>query len=186
VKYRAGSLLLAVLVGVGAFAPAAPAAPTAPAAASVGNPPGAAAPYSGPITGCALPDPTGTGGCVTGAVAWLLVQVRADLGAFPAACWDRHAWNPRSDHPAGKACDYTIGRLGRYPADPLVTRGWVLAEWLRLNAPALHVHYVIFQGRIWSAERDAEGWRPYGGGGVYDPHDVTGGHWDHLHVSTFD
>lgn len=45
---------------------------------------------------------------------------------------------------------------------------------------------MIFQGRIWSWEHDGEGWRPYRGAGVYDPADVTGGHYDHVHVSTVD
>ena len=31
--------------------------------------------------------------------------------------------------------------------------------------------------------RDAEGWRPYNGGGMHDPGNVTGGHYDHLHVT---
>ena len=30
---------------------------------------------------------------------------------------------------------------------------------------------------------DDEGWRPYNGGGMHDPGDVTGGHYDHLHVT---
>jgi hypothetical protein len=119
-------------------------------------------------------------------MAWLMGQFRARFGPLPAGCWDRHAWNPTSDHPTGRACDYTIGRLGTFPDDALATRGWAMAEWLRLNAPLLHVHYVIFQGRIWSVEKDVLGWRPYSGAGVYDPHDASGGHWDHIHVSTFD
>jgi len=45
------------------------------------------------------------------------------------------------------------------------------------------VHYLVWYGRIWSVERAADGWRPYNGGGVYDPGDITGGHYDHLHIS---
>lgn len=140
--------------------------------------------YPGGATGCVLPDPSGTGGCVTGATDWVIGQVKSRFGVLPGACWDRHAWNPRSDHPHGKACDYTVGRIGAFPAHPLVDGGWSLAKWLRANAGPLRVHYVIFQGRIWSREHDAEAWRPYNGGGVYDPRDVTGGHFDHVHVST--
>lgn len=141
--------------------------------------------YRGGSTGCVLRDPSGTGGCVTGTLSWLMGQVRPRFGALPVGCWDRHAWNPRSDHPRGKACDYTIGRIGRFPAPALVAKGWSLAIWLRRNSVALRVHYVIYQGRIWSREHDAEGWRPYLGGGVYDPRNVTGGHFDHVHVSVF-
>ena len=31
--------------------------------------------------------------------------------------------------------------------------------------------------------RDADGWRPYNGGGMHDPASITGGHFDHLHVT---
>ncbi|RJK94820.1 hypothetical protein [Vallicoccus soli] len=145
--------------------------------------PAAAAAYAGPATGCDLPDPTGTGGCVTGATAWMLEQVGAAFGDLPTTCWDEHAWNPSSDHPRGRACDTTIGRLGERPGPRGVERGWRLARWLVANAEALQVRYVIWQGRIWSQRRGDDGWRPYDGGGVYDPGDPTGGHFDHVHVS---
>ena len=147
---------------------------------SLGSPPSA---YVGGVTGCVISDPTGTGGCVTGATAWLVTQVAAHIHRGPVSCWDAHAWNPSSDHPKGRACDYTIGRLGDFPRRADVLRGWALAEWLRTYARALRVSYVIFQGRIWSVARAAQGWRPYSGGGVYDPTDPTGGHYDHVHVS---
>jgi hypothetical protein len=148
-----------------------------------GTPPQA---YDGGATGCVLPDPTGTGGCVTGAAAWLVAQVAEHAHRGPVTCWDAHAWNPFSDHPRGRACDYTIGRLGRRPSQAETAEGWRLAGWLRAHARPLHVAYLIWQGRIWSADRDREGWRAYSGGGVYDPADVTGGHYDHVHVSLTD
>ncbi|MDL5154439.1 hypothetical protein [Actinomycetospora termitidis] len=60
-----------------------------------------------------------------------------------------------------------------------------MATFLRENASELGVRYVIWQGRIWSrGAGDQGGWgRPYDGGGVYDPSDATGGHYDHVHVS---
>ena len=143
-------------------------------------------PYPGGPTGCTIPDPTGTGGCVTGATAWLLQQVALHIHQGPVSCWDRHAWNPTSDHPLGKACDYTFGRLGTFPGPADVARGWQLATWLRAYAAPLHVAYVIWQGRIWSTARDSQGWRPYSGGGIYNVSDPTGGHWDHVHVSLTD
>ncbi|GAA3396026.1 hypothetical protein GCM10020369_71210 [Cryptosporangium minutisporangium] len=148
--------------------------------------PGAPRPYLDGPAGCVLPDPVRTSGCVTAPTDWLVLQVRNRFGDLPGACWDAHVWNPRSDHPRGRACDYTIGRIGAFPDRAQVAEGWRLARWLRTHARALHVHYVIFQGRIWSWERDAAGWRRYTGGGVYDPADVTGGHYDHVHVSTVD
>lgn len=156
---------------------------TPPGSALAGTAP---APYAGASTGCSLPDPTGTGGCVTGATVWLLDQVARHIHTGPVTCWNAHAWNPTSDHPRGRACDYTIGRSGHMPAHEQIAEGWRLATWLRANAGPLHVAYVIWQGRIWSAARDAAGWRIYSGGGVYDPTDITGGHYDHVHVSLTD
>jgi hypothetical protein len=45
------------------------------------------------------------------------------------------------------------------------------------------VNYVIWQGRVWSSARASQGWRPYTGGGIYNPSDATGGHHDHIHLS---
>jgi hypothetical protein len=140
-------------------------------------------PYAGGRTGCVEPDPTGTGGCVTGSTRHLLDQVRAGWGAWPGSCWDAHAWNPRSDHPRGLACDFTVGRLGRRPSAEARARGWGLAEWLLAGADRLAVRYVIFDGLYCPAGGAC---RPYGGGGVYDPESVTGGHFDHVHVSLRD
>ncbi|NAZ85845.1 lytic transglycosylase domain-containing protein [Kineococcus indalonis] len=147
---------------------------------------GQAAAFTGASAGCSVPDPTGTGGCVTAATNWGVQQIWATFGKRPTSCWDAHAWNPTSDHPQGKGCDLTFGELGRFPGDADVSAGWQLATWLQANAAALHVKYVIWQGRIWSTGRDDEGWRAYTGGGVYDAEDATGGHYDHVHVSFTD
>jgi hypothetical protein len=144
---------------------------------------GLPAPWTGGSTGCVLPDPTGTGGCVTGSTWHLLEQVAAAWGAWPGSCWDAHAWNPRSDHPRGLACDFTVGRLGRRPSAQERARGWGLAEWLLAGADRLAVRYVIFDGLYCPAGGAC---RPYSGGGVYDPESVTGGHFDHVHVSLRD
>ncbi len=185
----AGTPLLFILLVGGGMSTDAPASASAPGPPGVPYPtdlPPAAQAYTGPSTGCALPDPTGSDGCVTAATAWMLTAVEASFGELPVACWDQHAWNPTSDHPRGRACDYTFGTLGRFPSPADADRGWVLAGWLRANASALHVSYVVWQGRIWSARRDGEGWRAYAGGGVYDADDPTGGHYDHVHVSLED
>jgi hypothetical protein len=157
--------------------------PSRPTGIAAGSAP---TPYTGASTGCSRPDPTGTGGCVTGAIAWLLDQVARHIDTGPVTCWDAHAWNPTSDHPRGRACDYTIGRPRRMPTGAQVAQGWRLANWLRAHAGPLRVAYVIWQGRIWSAARGTDGWRPYSGGGIYDPADITGGHYDHVHVSLTD
>jgi hypothetical protein len=95
---------------------------------------GRAVPYTGGPTGCDIPDPTGTGGCVTGATAWMLRQAQSAFPDVPVSCWDRHAWNPTSDHPLGRACDFTFGELGRFPDAHDVARGWAMAAWARANA----------------------------------------------------
>jgi hypothetical protein len=144
--------------------------------------PGAPGPYTGIGGGCVVDDPT-TAGCLTPAAAHLYEQVEVAFGPWPwgVTCWDAHAWNPSSDHPRGKACDYTVGAIGQHPSDGDKAVGWQLADWLTTHAAALRVNYVIWQGQIWQSSR---GWRPYSGGGVYDPSDTTGGHYDHVHVST--
>lgn len=144
---------------------------------------GGATPFTGASGGCSVPDPTGTGGCVTPATAWVLQQVDDHFGQEPTSCWDAHAWNPTSDHPQGRACDVTFGTAGRFPDEADKAAGWALAGWLVANAQPLHVSYVIWQGQIWSTARSDEGWRKYTGGGVYDPTSPVGGHYDHVHVS---
>ncbi len=146
----------------------------------------APAPYTGASTDCVVPDPSGTGGCVTAALAWLMTQVTARFGQLPVSCWSARGGDPYSDHPKGRACDYTFGTIGTYPGPADIARGWALATWLRTNATALHVDYVIWQGHIWSRAHDTEGWRPYTGGGVYSTAGPTNGHYDHVHVSSTD
>lgn len=189
IRWRRAAAVLAASALLGA----APAALGGGAAVAAGNSadtpfptdlPDAPKAYHGRATGCDLPDPTGTGGCVTRATAWELRAVEEAFGSLPVSCWDEHAWNPSSDHPRGKACDYTFGTLGEFPDAVDTAHGWLLATWLRKNADRLDVRYVIWQGQIW-VQGDRH-WRPYDGGGVYDPTDPTGGHYDHVHVSTRD
>jgi len=52
------------------------------------------------------------------------------------------------------------------------------ANWLKQHAVRLDVRYVIWDGKIWSVARASEGWRTYTAGSG-----VTGGHYDHVHVS---
>lgn len=148
-------------------------------------------PFTGGGSGCTAPDPTG-GRCLTPTSRHGYDEIVRVFG--PAApggpirsvgCWDEHAWNPDSDHPRGRACDYFPGAAGFFPQGDELASGWRLASWLRAHAEALDVGYLIWQGRFWSPETtDADGWgRAYTGGGVYDPTDATGGHFDHVHVS---
>ena len=84
-----------------------------------------------------------------------------------------------SNHNTGNALDCTISNaIGTYPTAAQKAQGWKLAYWLQKYAGKLDVRYVIWQGKIWSVARASEGWRTYTGGSG-----VTGGHYDHVHVS---
>lgn len=74
-----------------------------PAAAGTAS---TAAAWTGARGGCSVPDPTGTGGCVTPTTAWMLAQVQQAFPGLSVSCWDAHAWNPKSDQPVGRGCDY--------------------------------------------------------------------------------
>ena len=59
--------------------------------------------------------------------------------------------------------------------------GWVVANWLVINADRLGIATVIYDDQIWTARRSAEGWRAYThpSGNTTDP---TLRHLDHVHV----
>lgn len=61
-----------------------------------------------------------------------------------------------------------------------------MTNWVKDHADTLGVEYLIWDGKIWVALRADEGWRPYDGGGMHDPTDPTGGHYDHLHITVTD
>jgi len=150
-------------------------------------------PYTGPAgAGCTEPDPSGHG-CLTPAMRHALDQTLAAFGPTgpdqtirAVSCWDPHTWNPTSDHPRGRACDLFPTRAGTFPTGTDLANGWHIAIWLRAHATALHISYLIWQDRYWSPTTpDTPGnWGiPYDGGGIYNIHDPTGGHYDHIHAS---
>ncbi|MFC7620666.1 M23 family metallopeptidase [Microlunatus sp. GCM10028923] len=127
-------------------------------------------------------DPTSSG-LITARTLHLYEQARK---LFPDTSWACYSPRPgsKSEHPLGRACDITFGnQIGTRPAPGQLDAGWQLTTWLKENAQHLGVAYLIWQGKIWSQARNAEGWRDYNGGGMHDPHDITGGHYDHLHVT---
>lgn len=157
---------------------------TAPCAPAVAGLPGAP-------PGCVADDPT-TNGCVTAVTRNAMLQAESVFGGLrkgrmirSAGCFAPRPANPTSDHPLGKACDLFPGVAGRFASGADLENGWRAAGWFRTNADALQVAYIIWQGRIWTPGRpDVGGWgQRYTGGGVYDPTDAVGGHFDHLHVS---
>ncbi|MEU0470493.1 hypothetical protein ABZ215_41405 [Amycolatopsis sp. NPDC006131] len=157
-----------------------------PAGIDVGVLPGAAS-FTGGPRGCTSPDPTSAAGCVTAATAHAYQELKKAFGPQirSAGCWAQRPWNPTSDHPSGRACDVFPDRAGIFPRGEPLTAGWRMAAWLRANAEALLVKYVIWQGRYWDPTTgDQGGWgERYTGGGVYNTSDPTGGHYDHIHVS---
>ncbi|MFD9850530.1 peptidoglycan DD-metalloendopeptidase family protein [Streptomyces parvus] len=146
--------------------------------------PRAPAPYKGGSSGCTRPDPTG-GRCLTGAAAHGYAET---LKAFPR--WaGSNCQAPRGEggeHPLGRACDHFPGPAGQRAAAGQLAQGWALAGWLRTHAEALDVWYIIWQGRIWSVTRPGDqdgGWGRRYDNGLNDASTVTGGHYDHVHVS---
>lgn len=122
-------------------------------------------------------DPT-SNGQITASTLNLYQQASA---AFPDTSWA--CWSPRpgtvSEHPLGRACDITFGNaIGQYPTPAQLEAGWALTNWMKTHAEILGVEYLIWQDKIWSLARDAEGWRDYTRGT-----DVTTKHIDHVHVT---
>ncbi|MEJ1092929.1 M23 family metallopeptidase [Microbacterium istanbulense] len=127
-------------------------------------------------------DPT-SNGKITARMLHLYQQT---LAAFPDTGWGCYSPRPgtKSEHPLGRACDITFGnKIGQRPNTAHLEAGWRVTNWMKDNADVLGVQYLIWQGQIWSLASDADGWRPYNGGGMHDPASITGGHFDHLHVT---
>lgn len=127
-------------------------------------------------------DPT-TDGQIT---VRMLSVYEQTLAAFPESTWACYSPRPgqKSEHPLGRACDAAFGNaIGQYPTPAQLEYGWQVTDWLMEHAETLGVEYLIWQGKIWSLARADEGWRDYSGGGMHDPGDVTGGHFDHLHIT---
>lgn len=143
---------------------------------------GTASSNPGEIPGGLVDDPT-SNGRITRRTAHVLAQVRSNFPDTAWSCWSERPGNT-SEHEVGRACDGTFGNAIGIPATgPSLDLGWKVTNWLKSNAETLGVEYLIWQGRIWSVARQAEGWRPYDGGGMHDPGNVTGGHYDHLHFT---
>lgn len=128
------------------------------------------------------PDPSVAGGTLTPRMS-TLYQALSSTGATRggATCWDPHSQNPNSDHPLGKACDISFN-----PTDPTdVARGWQITHQLTAAQPSYGIHYLIWQGQIWTAESTT--WRPYTSTiyGCPNPNNLTGCHYDHIHISVY-
>jgi murein DD-endopeptidase MepM/ murein hydrolase activator NlpD len=122
-------------------------------------------------------DPT-SGGQITARLLHLHTQATA---AFPETSWACNSPRPGtvSEHPLGRACDLTFSNtIGQRPTPAQLEAGWQVTNWMKDHAQTLGVEYLIWQDKIWSLARDAEGWRDYTHGT-----DITTQHIDHLHVT---
>lgn len=124
--------------------------------------------------GAATPGTGGTctnGTSVAGGVSGNIVNVHRTVCArFPEISVYGTLRGGGGDHPLGRAVDIMVSG----------SRGWQVAEYVRANAGALGVTYVIYSQRIWSVERSGEGWRA-----MSDRGSSTANHYDHVHVSTY-
>ncbi|MBO9522194.1 MAG: hypothetical protein J7518_11710 [Nocardioidaceae bacterium] len=90
---------------------------------------------------------------------------------------------PGSAHYEGRAID----AFSRPISAKNKVRGWALAQYLVARAKTLDIATVIFDGRIWTAEKADQGWRPY----VVAAHGRSQAtvnileHRDHVHVDVF-
>lgn len=127
-------------------------------------------------------DPTSDGQIT----ARMLHAYEQTYAAFPDTTWACYSPRPgtQSEHPLGRACDAAFGNaIGQRPTPQQRELGWQVTNWVKDHAEALGVEYLIWDGKIWALSRDDEGWREYNGGGMHDPSDITGGHYDHLHIT---
>src|SRR5699024_1299589 len=146
---------------------------------------GGDAPAPGGMTG--EPDPTEedptSGGQITARTLPRLAQTRTALPGARKGCYSPRPGS-RSEQPLACACDVTSGIvIGQAATGAALENGWAVTNWLKSNAVVVGVEYLIWQGRIWSHAQDAQGWLPYNVGGMHDPADTTGGHFDHLHIT---
>lgn len=89
--------------------------------------------------------------------------------------------DPLPDHPSGRAVDIMIPA---YKSAEGKAFGWQIAHWLKANRKALGVQYLIFDAKIWSVERDSEGWRSYRPGYTNSINDSSL-HLNHVHITTY-
>ena len=127
------------------------------------------------------PDPTSDGRITPRTLALIRALQAGGMTGLGLGCHQARPANPESDHPQGRACDIMFD-----PEDERsVAEGWRVANWLIAHQAALGVRYLIWQGQYWSADNPS--WQPYRSSayGCPNPANVTGCHYDHVHVSMY-
>ena len=89
--------------------------------------------------------------------------------------------DPLPDHPSGRAVDVMIPN---YRTAEGTAFGWQVAHWLKDNRQALGIQYLIFDAKIWSVEKDSQGWRTYSPR-YTDSINDSSLHLNHVHVTTY-
>ena len=93
----------------------------------------------------------------------------------------------RSDHPKGRACDLFRAHPDSFATGTNLVNGWRIATWLRAHAAACTSATSSGKAASGTPTRPTRtAGEPYTGGGIYDPADATGGHYDHIHLSVTD
>ena len=127
--------------------------------------------YSGAAFNCRVDAPPDSGqdpgddGLTANARA-VLADVQQAFGPLPVDGLDE-----------GRAVDFSFAPVG----EDNRRRGWAVAHYLVANADRLSVRTVIFDDRVWSAERSDEGWRDYAEPQAPGDPEVLR-HLDHVHV----
>ena len=134
-----------------------------------------------PEQSATVADPSGTGGMVTPRTAAWVAEARR-VSAAEHQLLGSHVWNPTSDHPRGKACDLMVGSDARQVSAAACRR----QPDRQLGDPdGRHDRGALRDLVRQDLVRPAGTWKPYNGGGIYDPSDATGGHFNHIHVSLY-
>lgn len=112
-----------------------------------------------------------------------LNQTNANVKAITRDVWNRftqiktmYGWrrDVTPDHPAGRALDVMIPS---YKSNSAL--GWQIAKYYQANAKKYNINYIIFDQKIWSVQRNSEGWRAMANRGG-----DTANHKDHVHINT--
>jgi hypothetical protein len=126
-------------------------------------------------------DPTSSGHITPRTLALVRALHASGTTGNGLGCHAPRPANPSSDHPRGRACDVMLN-----PHDQQsVAEGWRIASWLIAHQASLGVHYLIWQGQFWSADHPT--WVPYTSDayGCPNPANLTGCHYDHVHISMY-
>lgn len=129
-----------------------------------------------PDEGCTVEDPTVDGGCISPRTEHAMDQaIIAGFTREISNCY--RSLQDGGDHPAGKACDFTVGSKGGFAQGEAKVYGDHCAAWFVENAKALGVKGIIWYNQLWTPATD---WGPYSGGNTGDP---SLDHANHVHIS---